>query len=532
MRALRRAVAVIGIGALCVLPGCGGGSTAPSGPPGPDPATLTPADAPVYLDAVVRPEGDQATAVNGALSKLLATDDPGGFIVDQLDNAFAQGKTGITYEDDVAPWLGQRAGIFFETLTANPDGAALVQTTDPAATQDAIDKAAAADKTPEHHHTYKGVDYQVDTKDNAVGIDGDFLIAGSEQGLHDAVDASQGSSLADDSGFQSQSDAAPPDRVGFAYADPQAIVAALQKQGSLDQAQLQALTPQVKATLSQPASASLSATSDQVSLETSTAAGSQPAPTESSLLDDLPADSWLAFASANGGSSFAQGLGSVPPAGQAQLRRALGVDLGSELSDWAGDIGGFVSGTSVLGIGGALIVETTDEQASAQALGELQAALSRQPGLSVQDVTTAGEQGFSVSPAGSPIQLQIVQKDGKVVAGVGSDSVDEALSPTSSLSDSDAFGSARDALGSDFVPVTYLGFVPLFSLVNTIPQASADPGYEQAKPYLDHLDYVIIGAQRDGDRSLGKLVLGLRESSAQGSATSGSTSTSAAAVTP
>jgi hypothetical protein len=531
VRLLRWAAAVPATTALLALGGCGGGGGGPSGPPGPDPATLVPADAPVYLDAVVRPEGEQADAVESALSKLLATDDPRGFVVDRLDKALEASDAGINYEDDVAPWLGQRAGIFFETLTGNPDGAALVQTTDTAATQDTIDKAAAADKIPEHDRSYKGVDYQVDTKDNAVGIVGDFVIAGTEQGLRDAVDASRAGSLADDAGFRTASDAAPPDRIGFAYADPHAIVSSLEREGSLKSDQLQALTPQVRAVLSQPASASLAATSDQISLETSTAAGAQPAPAASSLLDDLPSDSWLAFATANGASSFAQSFESAPPQAQAQLRRALGFDLGAELGKWAGDIGGFVSGTSLFGLGGALIVETTDEQASAQTLDELQATLSRQPGLSVQGVTTGGEHGFSVSPQGAPIQFQVVQKDGKVVAALGSDSVDQALSPTSSLSDSQAFGAARDALGSDFAPITYVGFVPLFQLFGGLPQASEDPGYQQAKPYLDHLDYLILGARHEGERALAKLVLGLRESSAQGSA-SGSTSTSAAAITP
>ena len=64
--------------------------------------------------------------------------------------------------------------------------------------------------------------------------------------------------------------------------------------------------------------------------------------------------------------------------------------------------------------------------------------------------------------------FQVVQRDDKVVAGLA-DSVDDVLSPSSTLGDSDAFNSAADALGEDFAPVAFVDFVPLLQLVEQLP---------------------------------------------------------------
>ena len=97
-----------------LLAGCGGDGGGTSPPTGPDPATVTPADAPLFAEGVVRPEGDRKEALDSALSKLLATDDPGGFVVEQLDKCAGGRDAGLTYEDDIEPWLGEQAGIFLE----------------------------------------------------------------------------------------------------------------------------------------------------------------------------------------------------------------------------------------------------------------------------------------------------------------------------------------------------------------------------------------------------------------------------------
>lgn len=522
----RRLALLVGACAA-LLAGCGGGGATTTSFTGPDPATVTPADAPLFAEAVVRPEGDQQEAIDSALSKLLATDDPGGFIVDRLDRALAGQAKGFTYEDDVAPWLGSRAGIFFETFTDPADGAAVFAVTNPTAASEAIEKAAAASSGRRRHATYGGVDYTLSGDGTAAGLVGDFLVTGSRQAFKDAVDASTGSSLADSSEFQAQLDSQPDDQVAFLYADPQRVVDQLERSGELTAGQLSSAGPQLQTLLSQPVTVSLSVTADELAIQAGAASGSSaPVPSESALLRDFPGDSWLAFALGDAGRAYGRAL----EQGGAAIRQAIGFDLGSQLSDWAGDVGGFTRGTSLFGLGGALVLETSDEGASSKTLDDLQRELSGSSSVRVSPLSAEGEQGFSLTPTAVPIEVQFVQRDGKVVVGLGSDSVDQVFSPDSTLGDTDAFKAASDALGDDFSPVLFTDFAPLFQLIESFAQIRDDLDYQRARPYLQHLDYLALGGRSEGDRGSIRAALGLREAPAQSNA--GEATNPAAAVTP
>ncbi|MEK6326595.1 MAG: DUF3352 domain-containing protein [Actinomycetota bacterium] len=511
---------------VALLAGCGGDG-GPSAPAGPDPATVTPADAPLFAEAVVRPEGDRKEALDSALSKLLATDDPGAFVVEQLD--LAAGDTGLTYQEDIESWLGEQAGVFLESFTRSADGAAVIAATDSQAADQAIEKLAAADKKPERRRSYGGVDYLVDRDGAAAGVLGEFVVAGTENAFRHAVDASKGKSLAESGDFKAQLEQAPADRIGFVYADPRAIVDGLQKSGEVTSAEVSSAGPEIDALLGQPVAAWASATADQLALQASAAAGAAPASPGSLLVPDFPEVAWFAFAVPDAGPTYGRLLDQVragPKSGYPSLPGGLGFDLADQATRWAGDLGGFVGGTSLFGLSGALVLETSDQQASARTLDQLQRALGRDPALSIEPLTEAGDHGFSLSPAGLPISFQVVQRDDKVVAGLA-DSVEEVLSPSSTLDDSDVFNSAADALGEDFAPVVFVDFVPLLQLVDGFSQASDDPAYRSAKRYLDHLDYFMLGGRRDQDRAELKMVLGLRDAPA---GTDGEPGTAAAVV--
>ncbi len=511
----RGAIALAAWSAFMVT-GCGGGGGTTATFTGPDPASVTPAGAPIFAEAVVRPEGDQKDAVDSALSKLLATDDPGSLITDRLDQALDAQSKGFTYEADVAPWLGPRAGVFFDSLSGRADGALVLSVTDTGAAEQAIAKAASG-KSSSHTGTYNGVDYTQTGGGSAAGVIGDLLVTGPKAAFKAAVDASRGSSLAESSDFKTQLDSEPSDQLAFAYLSPRAIVDQLEQAKQLSADQVAAAGPQLQTLLSQPVTVSASASEDQVSLETSAATSSStPAPEESSLLRDFPSDSWLAFGASQAGRAYGQALAE---GGQAAVPSTLGLDV-SQISKWAGDLGAYVRGTSLFGLGGALVVQTSDEQASAETLNQLQRALSGSNSVSVSPLSESGEQGFSLTPRGAPIEIQFVQRDGKVVVGLGSDSVSQVFSPSSTLGDSDVFKGATDALGSDFSPVALIDFVPLFQLVDSFPQAAQDPSYAQAKPYLDHLDYLILGGRSEGGRGSIRMVLGLRDAPSQGATVS------------
>ena len=67
-------------------------------------------------------------------------------------------------------------------------------------------------------------------------------------------------------------------------------------------------------------------------------------------------------------------------------------------------------------------------------------------------------------------------------------------------------------LGDGLTPSFYLDFTPIGGLLS-LPGASTDPQIEQAKPYLDRLDYLIAGSGVSGGRLLSRVVLGVKDAS-------------------
>ena len=196
-------------------------------------------------------------------------------------------------EDDIEPWLGERAGFFLETFTEEADGAAVVATTDPPAAEQAIEKAAAADEEPERRRSYRG--RRLPAWIGAArprAWSATSLVAGTENAFRDAVDASKGRSLAESGDFKAQLDQAPDDRVGFALrSSPRAILDALQKSGLVSRGRGVVGGPPARGRCSaQPVTASVSATSDQLALQASAAPAPPRLSQESPLLRDFPED--------------------------------------------------------------------------------------------------------------------------------------------------------------------------------------------------------------------------------------------------
>jgi hypothetical protein len=197
-----------------------------------------------------------------------------------------------------------------------------------------------------------------------------------------------------------------------------------------------------------------------------------------------------------------------------RIRQALGVDVGN-IGKWLGDVSGYIGGTSIIDLGGAIVVQTRDEAASAKSLAELQRAFERDVDVITRPLA-GGQTGFSVTPRGAPVQFVFTQRQGKVIAGLGQDSVDSALNPPSTLADSSAFKAA--SVGLEGLPASfYLDFQPISTLLD-IPGVSTNPNLQLAKPYLDRLDYLVGGGGVKDGRLLARLVLGVKS----GAASSGS----------
>lgn len=523
---------------------CGGddSSSSDSADLGPDPVAMAPSDAPFYAEVVIRPEGSLGEDLNSALSKLLSEDDPGAKIREQLDTALAAepDSGGITYTDDIEPWLGSRAGVFvsgYDQATQTADAAGAIAVSDADAAQAFIDKASEAGGSTETDETYEGVDYKFDkTDDTAVGIDGDFLIIGNKGGFEAAVDAGAGDSLAANADATTALDDAPDNSLFSLYVDTAAVIELVKSSPDLAEAQLQQIDQVFAQFGDGPIEAWGTVTDSTFSIGGSapTAEGSTG---PSDLVAGFPADAWLAFATANIGeqlqtqleqfqTGFEAGFESTAPKGVDAsqydplklFEDQTGIDLKTDLA-WIGDAGAFVQGTSIFGLGGGIVLESTDDAAASDALGKAQAALedSRELRGQVQISPSSSGEGFSIQATGGvPIGAEVALQDGKVVAAVGADSVEDVVSPSETLDGSDRFNTARDALGDGATASFFLDFGPLVELVEGTGQATSDPGYAAAKPYIDALDFLVSGSTVDGDRTSGSLVLGVKEAEASG----------------
>lgn len=524
---------------VLLLAACGGDDSEGSGDLGPDPATMTPADAPIYMEAVVKPSGSMSDDFNSALSKLTGNDDPGGMIRSALDEEISSDpdSDGMTYTEDIEPWLGERIGIFvseFDPKTEEPEAAGVIALDDPEEAQSFIDRMSESSDGSETDEEYNGVAYKYDrAEDTAVGIDGDFMLIGTEQGFEAAVDASD-DPLSGSADAEEALGEAPDNAMGSMYVDAQALVDLIKQSGEIPPSQLGQVEQQLEQFASGPIAAWAVVSESAFSMSFSgPAAEGQSGPSD--LISTFPADSWLAFATADLGKTlqqsidqFTQGFkagfeASAPPGIDASqydpvqmFKQETGLDLETDLT-WIGDAGGFVEGTSVLGLGGGLVMEADDEQAAGEAIDKLEGALSKSPELKREIKITPSENGFSIQAAGAPIGAEVALEDGKVVVAAGAATVDDVVNASDTLEGSDRFNIAKDALGEGETPSFFLDFAPILSLVES--SGSSDPDYQAAKPYLDALDYVVAGSKLEDGRATGTFVLGVKEGSAEDSET-------------
>ncbi len=346
---------------------------------GPDPIAMVPADAPFYMEMVVRPEGELKDNLESAVGKLTGEDDPGAQIIDGLNSSLAE-DTDLNYEDDIKPWLGSRAGVFvsgFQFDTEQPDAALVVATTDSDAAQGFVDSTLEESGDTTSDETYEGVSYKLDSEDGtAIGVDNDFLIVGTEQAFKAAVDAGSGDSLADNGDATAALDEAPDDSVFSMYADGAAITDLIKSSPDLSAQESKQLDEAFAQIPDGPVEAWGTVTDSSFSV------GGPPDPgrqrlAATDLITTFPADSWFATASTDVGEQittqlqqFQKGFealrssrrrascrpASTPPSSirSTRPRRRPGSTLEKDLG-WIGDAGSFFEGTSVLGVGAGVV---------------------------------------------------------------------------------------------------------------------------------------------------------------------------------
>ncbi|MHB8492901.1 MAG: DUF3352 domain-containing protein, partial [Solirubrobacteraceae bacterium] len=200
--------------------GCGSAKR----PPAPDPASVVPANAALYLGAVVRPQGTLKTLAVADLRKLTGSAALFGSLYGALSLRGAGG--GAVAAAQVDPWLGERAGIYLRTLPpggtsglrallgvvraaldgslfagsgggegesrGSPDGAFVVDTTNAARAQAFI---AAQSAGTQHTGTeVLGIPVTVEHDGEAAAIVHGFLVIGSQAGVKGVIETAQGAS--------------------------------------------------------------------------------------------------------------------------------------------------------------------------------------------------------------------------------------------------------------------------------------------------------------------------------------------------
>ena len=545
------------------MAGCGGGGSGTSA----DPAGAVPAAAPVYLGADVRPSGSEKSNALAAGRSITHQANPYTRLLQALQTP---GSPPLDFGRDVAPWLGPHAGIFLSSLadtgsllpllqrgllgasssaSAFPfgahgaQGAIVLDTTDTSKASSFLNTQAA--RAGAHPSSYRGVAYQANSAGIAFGLVDRFAVIGSESGLHSVIDTTfGGAALTHAPSYSKLLAAAPTGALAHLYTNPTGAQERGSSQGALG---LLALLGGVRASNISvvPATGSLSLYADAAaSASTGTPGGLLASGAEGArAFDELPSDSWLAVGLAHLGSTLGQdilglrelaavgaglsGSGVAAATGPLSLKgliegliaplSALGADTAQtkrDFTSWMGSGGVYASGSGLLELKGAVVIESKNPTLSRAAVSKL-AALLRKAGNSTQAASIPGtDAAVAAKVSGLPVTLVIANGrdsagETKFVLGLGEASVTGALNPSSTLASAASRNAAAAALGEGLQPSLLFEVPTLLSLLEGVG-LTEDPTISKVVPYLH-----AIGTIAGGGHALGgeverfKLTIGL-----------------------
>jgi Protein of unknown function (DUF3352) len=514
----RRGLASLALAAALAIPvaGCGDSSSSGGGgDAGADPAAFLPASAPVYVEAQVQPTGDLRENALAIGRKILRTGDPGGKIVDLIDGGLKD--DGASYAKDIAPWLGQRAGIAITSVGAggnDVDLVAAIASKDDDAAQKFVDARKGGTE-----REYRGVKYRYKSDgDMALAVVDHAVVAGTERGFKSAIDAQSGDTLADGAAFKKARETVGTDGLGFAYADPGRFfdlavgAAAGTAAGKASQQQLKAAKGILTGTGLQSLAASLDVAANAVRVDA--AAIGMKAPTTGkgdgpAAAAAVPAGSWLSVGIGDVGGAVTKGIATLGRSGATGgvdpgaifdgLKSSVGIDVQKDLLSWMGDAALFVRGTSMDSLGGALVVDSKDPAASKAAIAKIRKLLETfnvpTGKLNVSGGLT-GATGFSLGAGSLPTAVQVAAKDDKFVIAYGRDALADAFAGGAPLGDSAPFKTAAGLLDGA-KPSLFLDTPQVVKLFGSL--AGNDDDFAKAKPTLDAFGPAAAGVTSEGD---------------------------------
>lgn len=496
-----------------VVAACGG-----SGGGGGEPAGVVPKTAPVYLQANLAPDGKTSEALNEVAQSVLGIDNVGEFVAEELESAAIGDDEKLNFEGEVEPWLGEKAGLYLAGYDGDDFhgvGMAL-ETTDSGEAEEFIEKRASKDdKTGEiEGHKY----FENPGEESFVGMIGDYIaFSETKGGFEEMVKAFEGEGLNESEKFKEAMDNAPEEGIGSVYVDI----------GGLIEETKSVLPPETEAFFDlvriDPQKATAVATviphSGQLEIDMSSNLGkSTPqAGDATAALEGLPATATLAFATAEFGKSFSEGLeefsqkgipGQIEPGELGEAFQAMGLDV-ETLGKSFGDLSGFVEGSSEADLGGAIVIQAKDASEAKNMVANIGLLLraTRTPGVTA----ISGEvSGFSVRvPDLGTTPLVVGSANEKIVVAYGPKAAAQALkSQAQTLGQTPGFEAAKSSLGSTPMGVFVSGG-PMLSLVESLLSPEEQADLEEAKPYLEKIDYLAAGSEAEGETTTAKLIVGL-----------------------
>jgi hypothetical protein len=539
--------------------GCGDeGSDPASGP-----ASVIPADMPLYIEATIRPEDEQAENLDALLAEvgeipILGTSvaDPGKLLIAQLEAQAEAAGVDFTYAEDVEPWLGEKAGFgIAEDGEGETRFVAALETTDEDQARDSIASLLSEDSVPYEEEEYEGVSYFAAPDDSyRLGVFADHVVLAAAADFEAAVDASEGDSLASNDKLTDSFAQLGDEGLASLFIDLEQFA----NIASTDPAELE----QAKAIIPEyfengiAVSAGVSA-GNQIYLDYVTPlVEGQPEAGASPLLGTAPGDALGAFA--------VEGVGEFGPPIADLLTRAdeAGADLedfpeegleasfedhvGVSIDEAAaalGDASLWVRGELPDGLEVAGEIEVSDTDAATGLIEAVEEEFSEVPGAKLGPPVGGSDVGFSLLEQSDPalaaekpsdIDLEIgvtpdpghsdlpfvnIELDGDVIRyGFFKDEEAAAASDPDSggdFSETEAYAAGEEALGDDF---EYVGAFDLGPILDEFVSGTLDSAISGASPedliagaVAEKFGVVAFGVRYEDDAAIQRYTLGLAE---------------------
>ena len=499
---------------LIAAAGCG--ST--TGGSGTDTAKLAPAGSFLYAEVNIDPSGSQEAGMRSILGDLPGEGAPEERLDNLLEKASKSDKSSnIDYLQDVKPWLGDKAAVFVTSPKAGSKStpyAVVIATTDEGKAEDTIKKDKGAG---DREVTYNGTDYLVEKDGDTQAVIDGFFVAGSEAGVKEAIDANKGESLSESDRYKQATDGVDDERIALVYEDLGGLVQTL---ASASGDSLGPAAPLIGRLFGgKPVVATIKAEQQALVIDGSLIPGSALLDLfgkSTPLLGDVPADSWLALGQSDFGTAvkglfgmFAGFAGGEEQL-KAQVQQASGLDLDRDVFSWIGDVAIFVNGDSKHSIGGGVLIQSKDEVASRRALTKLSALAARSGDVTVSAADVGGGKGYRLANESAPRGVYMLQAGDKVAITYGEGAAKQALGGSGDgLTAAPAFTEAAHKLGDAYSPSLWVSVPPILRVAESFG-AGDSSDYQQAKPYLTILDYVISGSAKSGDEAASRTRIGFK----------------------